>query len=203
VQARVLLAILAAALAASPAHASALTRVYTIPGYGIRVALPSPWKAIDANHLLSGVQLQELERDNPELAGALSLMAKPGSPIKLFAYDPNRRKLFATNLNVVVTSVPASIGFAAYASALEQQIRMLSSVSRVNVSQVALPGGRAVRLSYRLRFVVAGKPLLIATLQYAFLHAGQSVVFTYTTLPQLQPTYASTFTASARSIRLA
>ena len=105
-------------------------------------------------------------------------------------------------MNVVVVSIGSGITFDAYAKALAAEISSLSSASNMVVSRVTLPAGPAVRVSYRLRFTRGGTTRQTSTLQYGFLRNGaQSVVFTYTTLPQLQPVYAAVFATSASSIR--
>jgi hypothetical protein len=177
-------------------------RVHTISGYGISLSLPSAWKALDSKHVLTPAQLQQLEQENPELAGALSAMTKPNPPVKFFAFDPVTRQDFATNVNVVVVPLASKVTFDRYAKAIASEIGSLSSVSNVSVSRVKLPAGRAVRISYRVRFTTGGKTRQTATLQYGFLpNAMYSVVFTYTTLPQLQSRYAPVFASSAKSIR--
>jgi hypothetical protein len=179
------------------------THTYTIPGEKISFALPSAWKAVDAKHLLSSSQLQKLEQENPELGTILQLANRPDSPVKFFAFDPSIHLHFATNANVVLTALPTKITFDTYATALPAEIRTLKSASNVRAQRVTLPGGQALRLTYSLRLISAGKVIHTATLQYAFLVGGtQSVVFTYTTLPQLQAQYAATFAASASSIRV-
>ena len=55
--------------------------------------------------------------------------------------------------------------------------------------------------SYRLSVSVKGRLISVLTLQYGFLHAGRSVVFTYTTLPASARFYSGVFAASAQSIR--
>jgi hypothetical protein len=203
VQARILLAVALTALAGSAPGVAAQrsSHVYLIPGYRISVALPSAWKVVDAKHVLTSAQLQELEQENPELGTVLLAISQPTSPVKFFAFDPVTRHQFATNLNVVVAPIGQKIGFDLYASALASEIRSLSSVSQLKTARVTLPAGRAVRLSYRLDFTVRGKRIQVATLQYGFLRGGtRSVVFTYATLPQLQSLYGAAFSASASSI---
>ena len=202
-QARVLLSVVLVALAGSSQGVAAQrsSHVYTVPGYRIRVALPSSWKVVDAEHVLTSTRLQALEQENPELGGALSTMSRPGSPVKFFAFDPVTRRRFATNVNVVVAPIGSKITFDTYTTGLAGAIRGLSLASQLKTTRVTLPGGPALRLSYRLHVTVRGKSLEVATLQYGFLRGGtQGVVFTYTTLPQLQSRYAALFSASASSI---
>ena len=203
-RARLGLCLVVAALASAGAGLAAQPpyRVNAVPGYGISLSLPVPWKAVDSAHVLTAAQAAALDRDNPELAGALSEISKPNSPIKFFAFDPMTRLAFATNVNVVVVPIPGRVSFDTYAKALVGEVTGLSTVSRLSSKRVKLPAGQAVRVSYRIRFVAGGKTRQAATLQYAFLRNGtQSVVFTYTTLPELQTLYSRVFAASASSIR--
>jgi hypothetical protein len=203
VQARIVLSLVAAALALAPAADPAGgSRTYAVPGTAIRLSLPAPWKVVDAAHVLGSAEIAKLEQENPELGPALAAANQPTSPVKFFAFDPLTHRQFATNANVIVAPIPAGLTFDTYASALAAEIGTLSSVSRLVTSRVTLPAGRALRLSYRLRFTAGNRTIQVATLQYAFLHGAQGVVFTYTTLPQLQQAYAASFAASARSIRL-
>ena len=105
---------------------------------------------------------------------------------------------------MVVVTLSQALSFDTFAKALSSEIRNVSSVSSLTVTRIPLPAGPAVRLSYRLRFTSVGQTRQTATLQYGFLRNGiQSVVFTYTTLPQLQKLYARVFAASPASIRFA
>jgi hypothetical protein len=174
---------------------------YTIPGYGTSIALPSSWKTVDYRQLVKAGVLDQLARDNPELAGTFAAMAQPNSPIKLFAYDPQVANGFATNANVVIAPLGGQVAFSEYQRQLVGQLGTLSSVSHLRSSPVRLPAGRAVRLSYCLRVKSRGRMLSVQTLQYAFLNAGQSIVATYSTLPASARFYSGVFATSARSIR--
>jgi len=174
---------------------------HAIPGYGTSIALPSSWKTVDYRQVLKTGDLDQLARDNPELAGSFAAMAQPDSPIKLFAYDPQVAKGFATNANVVVVPLGGPVGFTEYERQLVGELRTLSSVSKLRSSTVRLPAGRAVRLSYRLGVNAHGRVLSVQTLQYALLNGRRSVVVTYSTLPAAARFYSGVFTTSARSIR--
>jgi hypothetical protein len=201
---RALLALSCVAVALTAvAHGAATPggyRTHTVPGYGISLSLPSSWRAVDSHHVLTAAQVQALAKDNPELVGALSAIRNRSSPIKFFAFDPIPTRRFATNVNVVVEPVAVKIGFDDYAKALVAELSSLSSISGLRATRTRLPAGEAVRVSYRLRFRANGRTFTTATLQYAFLRAMRSIVFTYTTLPELQPLYASVFARSATSI---
>ena len=203
VQMRVLVVVLLAALAAAaPGLAGERgSHLYHISG-GISVSLPSSWKSVDAQHVLDSAVLQKLEQENPELGGLIAAATSPGSPVKFFAFDPVVRQRFATNVNVVVAAIPTKVTFELFAAALAAEIRSLHAVSQMRTQRLTLPAGPALRLTYRIRLTAGGRSFETSTLQYAFLRDGtQSVVFTYTTLPQLKSRYAATFDASASSIR--
>jgi hypothetical protein len=181
--------------------AVAAQHTYSIPGYGISVGLPSSWKSINYRQVIKPGVLQAFARDNPDLAGSFAAMAQPNSPIKFFAYDPQVANGFATNVNVVIIPLGASIGLAEYRRRLAGEVATVSSVSQLRSATVRLPAGQAVRLTYHLKVSAAGRSITVQKLQYGFLHAGRSIVFTYTTLPTTQQFYTGVFATSAQSIR--
>jgi hypothetical protein len=128
-------------------------------------------------------------------------MAQPNSPIKFFAYDPQVANRFATNANVVVIPIGARLSVAQFRRRLASALSTVSSVSQLRSSTVRLRAGPAARLTYHLRVTVGSRSITVQTLQYGFLHAGRSIVFTYTTLPTTQRFYAGVFATSAQSIR--
>jgi hypothetical protein len=174
---------------------------HSIRGYRTSIALPSTWKTVDYQQVVKAGALDQLARDNPELAGTFAAMAQPNSPIKLFAYDPQVANGFATNANVVVVPLAGQVSFSEYQRQLVGELRTVSSVSQLRSSTVRLPAGRAVRIGYRLNVNVRGRTLLVQTLQYAFLNRRRSVVVTYSTLPASARFYRNVFTTSSRSIR--
>jgi hypothetical protein len=194
-------AIAAALVAGAGSAASGAYHRYAIPGYQTSVALPSSWKTIDYREIVKTGDLQTLARDNPELAGFFAAMAQPSSPIKLFAYDPHVASGFATNMNVVVAPVRARLTFSEYKRRLLAELQSVPGVSALHSGTVGLPGGQAVRISYRLRVNLQPRVLSVLTFQFAFFRSQRSVVFTYTTLPANARFYSSVFVTSARSIR--
>jgi hypothetical protein len=195
------LGILAVLAAGSGSAAVGSFHRYSIPGYGTSLALPSSWKTINYRQILTSGALQELANENPELAGSLAAMAQPNSPVKFFAFDPQVANGFATNANVVVVPLSMHVALSQYARSLVAEVRHVSTASHLRFSTQRLPGGEAVRLSYRLTLSVKGRKLVVNTLQYGFLHGGSSVVVTYTTLPASARFYTGVFATSARSIR--
>jgi hypothetical protein len=181
--------------------AVATQRTYSIPGYGISLGLPSTWKSVNYREILKPGVLQAFAHDNPDLAGSFAVMAQPNSPIKFFAYDPQVANRFATNANVVVIPIGARLSVAQFRRRLASALSTVSSVSQLRSSTVRLRAGPAARLTYHLRVTVGSRSITVQTLQYGFLHAGRSIVFTYTTLPTTQRFYAGVFATSAQSIR--
>jgi hypothetical protein len=191
-----------AAVAATTALAAQATgaeryKRHTIRSEGLSLAVPTPWKAVDANLPLA--TLREFERQNPKLAPFIRQLMGPSSPAKFLAFDPALRSGFATNVNVVSVAIP-NVTFAQYRAALVGEIRSIVGSEPVAARTVKVGGRRALRLDYRLR-ITAGTTVTVQTLQYAFQRPGKSVVVTYTTLPSLKSRYASTFARSAASIR--
>lgn len=191
-------ALLAAGIASS---AVAAQHTFSIPGYGTSVGLPSTWKSVNYRQILKPGVLEAFAHDNPDLAGSFAAMAQPNSPIKFFAYDPNVANGFATNVNVVIIPLGAKLTFAQYRQRLAGELATVSSVSHLHSTAVRLPAGQAVRLTYHLKVTAAQRSITVQTLQYGFLHAGRSVVFTYTTLPPSGRFYTGVFATSAKSIR--
>jgi hypothetical protein len=192
----------AAAPLAAGAGAPPLTR-HTVPGVGVTLSVPSSWVAVDYREVLTQGVIDRLSRENPRLAFLFRALRQGG--IKFVAADPIVRGGFQTNVNVVVGSVPAGLTPATYRQALVTQLGALPSVKgHVAVNSVTLPAaGPGLRLNYRLRLVVQGRPIVTKTLQYAFLRGNRSIVVTYTTTPASEGAYTSTFSRSANSIRLA
>jgi hypothetical protein len=174
---------------------------HAIPGYGTSISLPASWKTVDYRQILEPGELERFARENPDLAGSFAAMAKPSSPIKLFAYDPQVANGFATNANVVIVSLRGPISFSEYARQLVGELGTLRSVSQLHWGTVRLPAGRAVRVTYRLTINVHGRTVSVQTLQYALLPGRRSVVVTYSTLPASARFYTTVFATSARSIR--
>jgi hypothetical protein len=173
---------------------------HTVPGAGVSLALPSSWKALSAVEAKKLLGSGTFVRDNPQVAGVVALMQKPDSPIKFLAFDPLPIDRFATNANVVVLPLSRPVPLSRYRSELVAEVKSVGA-SRVAASEVRLPGGPAVRLTYGLQLKFGGRTVTTATTQYAFARPTTSVVVTYTTLPVAASTYAPIFQTSARSIR--
>lgn len=177
--------------------AFAADRRHVVQGQGVSLTVPASWVATEKG--ISPAILAQMARENPKLAPFVRGLGGPASPMKFIALDPNVRNGFATNVNVVVVSVPAGITFEQYQQALVAGLRNIVT-GKISRSVANVSGVQAVRISYRLQ-ITLGRTVTVQTLQYAFLRPGRSVVVTYTTLPSLQRGYAAAFRRSAASIR--
>jgi len=191
------LLVVAGALVGTAGGATRLQR-HAVSGQGLSLAVPGSWVVADSR--LPAALLERLSRENPRFAPFIQGLAASNAPMKFIALDPDVRDGFATNVNVVVTAVPASTTFAAYRLGVAAGVRSVLAGQRISESVVTIHGSRAVRLRYRLRLRV-GRTFTVQTLQYAFLRRARSVVVTYTTLPHLAVQYQRTFASSAATIR--
>ena len=177
------------------------TTRHPIPTAGISLATPSSWRTVDSRAALASKGVQALLKENPQLAAIINQVAGANSPVKFLSFDPNVTDHFATNVNVVVTSVPASVTLPALAAAISSQLKTLPGLaSPITTSTVTLPIGRAVKESFRLTVVSSGKKLTVQTLQYLLLRHAQSIVVTFSTTPNQSARRAATFKAIAASI---
>lgn len=193
-----------AALALSGAAAgqpAGHTTRHPIPTAGISLATPSTWRAVDSRAALASKGVQSLLRENPQLAAIINQVAGANSPVKFLAFDPKVSDHFATNVNVVVTAVPASVTLPVLAAAIAAQLKTLPGLaSPITTSTVTLPIGRVAKASFRLTVVTSGRKLTVRTLQYVLLRNAQSIVVTFSTTPNQSARRAATFRAIAASI---
>lgn len=187
---------------ASVGSAATTTRL-TIPGAGASIAVPLSWKSLDRRTVTNSAAFRRFLDDNPSLRPFVAQMTGANSAIKLMAFALGASRGFATNVNVVLTApspglTPAQIA-AIYGRELKKQLTTLRGP--VATSVVTLPSGKAVRASYKVDFVNAGKRLTVQTLQYLVLRPTKSLVVTFSTLPAEARKRNGTFTAVARSLR--
>ena len=175
-----------------------VTRV--VKEQGFSVALPKSWRSVDAHQALSS-RMKEFRKANPQIGRQIEALAQPNSPIKLLAIGP-RVGGFTTNLNVIVTRIPASVGFADWTAAEIANIRKVTRVARVKREDLQMNPGRAVHLTYQARFNSPRGPFASFVHQYMVKNDGFLYILTYSTLPSAEPRYRDTFAASARSFRL-
>jgi hypothetical protein len=197
----VLLVLLVAVTVTAAAAAAGRTTRHPIPTAGISLATPSSWRAVDSQSVLTSAAVQAVLKENPQLTAIISQVTGPDSPIKFLSFDPKMTEHFATNVNVVVTSVPANVTLPVLAAAVASQLRALPGLaSAITTSRVKLPIGPAATERFRLHVVSSGRKLTVQTLQYVLLHHGQSIVVTFSTTPSQSARRAATFGAIAASI---
>ena len=174
------------------------TRV--VQDHGFSIALPKAWRAIDAHAALSA-GIKEFRKRNPQIVRQIEALARPNSPIKLLALGATVRG-FVTNLNVIVTRIPESIGFDEWTAAEIKEIEKVPTVTRLQREETQLRPGRAVHLTYRATFNSRGGSFAAFVHQYMVKSDGLLYILTYTTLPAAEPRFRDTFADSARSFRL-
>jgi hypothetical protein len=167
-----------------------------VAGPGFTIDVPAGWRTIDAKTVLEQ-QAQEDAAARPELARALRELAKPNSPVKLFAYDPRARDGFATNVNVLVTNVPGDVAFDDWSELNVRDVRKIAM--GLETRSLTLPAGRALRLAYRTS-AFADRELTLV--QYLLLGERRAYVLTLTTLPGLEAEYTDELEAMTKSLRI-
>jgi len=195
--------VVAALVVAGTAAGSVTGRTtrHPIPTAGISLATPAAWRAVDSRAVIASKAVQSLLKENPQLAAIINQVAGANSPVKFLSFDPRVTDHFATNVNVVVTSVPANVTLAVLASAVASQLKTLPGLaSPITSSRVTLPIGPAGKESFRLTVVTNGKKVTVQTLQYVLLLHAQSIVVTFSTTPSQSARRAATFAAIAASI---
>jgi hypothetical protein len=176
--------------------------IYELPEPRFSLGVPKSWTAITRDELEDTGALERFAKDNPAIAPVLEGVLRPGSPVKFFALDPAVELGFATNVNVVVQDVADDLELSELARSSAAELRSLGVVEGLRTSEVSLPAGPAVRITFRLQARYGSASRRVATLQYALLDEGMSYVVTYSTLPELESRYAAVFEESVRSFRL-
>jgi hypothetical protein len=185
--------------APEPSGSDGLNR-YEISSGRFSIGVPETWHATTSAQMQKA-SFKRFANQNPAFAAYADVVGKKNSPFKFFAYDPVVRKRFATNLNVVVAPVRESVTPERYQRSALAEARAIAA-SKLDSSEVGLPAGKALRIEYRVRFVINGRKKAISMTQYAFLLDKTSYVLTYTTLPELRDEYADWFKLSAQSFQL-
>jgi hypothetical protein len=183
------------------ATAAAPNRTLRVADVKLSFAVPRSWISVDARNV-AGAAGKELRRENPELAAILDQLARPGSPVRLMAFDPATAGGFVSNVNVVVTPIPSGVSFAAYLQATKSElIRVPGLIGTPSARAVTLPAGRAVRTHLRAGVVVSGRNVVGDINQFAFLRNGRSIVVTFTTAAANARKAAPVVTRASKSIR--
>ncbi|MBA3432578.1 MAG: hypothetical protein H0U08_00625 [Actinobacteria bacterium] len=186
----------------STASASTTTR-RSIPGAGASIVIPTAWSVLDRRTVTSSVAFKRFIDENPSLRPFVAQMAGANSAIKLMAFDLDLSQGFATNINVVLSGPAPRLSLTQIAAIYRRELeaRLSTIVGPVATSAVTLPAGKAVRASYKVRFVNQGRRLTVQTLQYLVLGGDKSLVVTFSTLPAQASRRNGTFAAIARSLR--
>jgi hypothetical protein len=170
---------------------------YEVESGGFTLSVPEDWKAATIDEILNGDALDEIRKEDPDLARQIEPFAQPGSPVKFVALDPDVQDDFATNANVYVEEVPGGVTRDQYFEASLQ--KLTDAFGAPEQERVTLPGGEAVRVSYEQEIASGRK---VAIVQYILFEEGTGYVLTYTTLPDRSAEYAETFEASANTFEL-
>ena len=184
--------------AAPPTHAGLTVRA--VRGEGFSIAVPKRWRSIDASTVLRGAYAKQFERDNPAAAGAVEALARPNSPMKFVAIDPSGRQ-FATNVNVLVSRIPADASFDRWTRAETAEIAALKP-THLTRATVQLSAGKGYRLAYHARLRIRGLPRELAIHQYMVKRGSSLYVITFTTVAAEEARLSGTFEASARTFRI-
>ena len=193
-----------AALATSAAVTAApLGKVTTtnVPEAGLSLALPSAWRRVDAK-TAGKIAKESLAKENPQLAGILAELDRPGTGLVFFAFDPAGAKQFATNVNIIVSKIPNGVTLAQLVAASKSELSGIPGrVGDVTSVPTTLPGGSAARSVVDVALANKGKKVIARVTQFAFIRPGRSVVVSFTTRRSGYAHYVATFNAAARSIR--
>jgi hypothetical protein len=167
---------------------------------GFSIAVPKEWRSIDASTALGGESAKQFERDNPAAAGAVEALARPNSPMKFVAIDPSGRD-FATNVNVLVSRIPANASFQRWTTAETAQIAALEP-TRLTKQPVRLNPGKGYRLTYHARLRIRGTPRELAIHQYMVKRGPFLYVVTFTTAAKEEARFSDTFEQSAHTFTI-
>ena len=177
--------------------------VYEVSSQGFSIGVPPDWRVVSVDEALPEEDRQELARENPDFAPMLEALADESQPIKLFAFDPDVRDGFATNVNVIAVELPGGVGLEEFVSANKGDIERFSGLSgEVDSASVELPSGAAERLDYRLRVTSGEAEQEVATRQYLLVADEKGYVVTFSTLPQHSTRYEPEFDQIARSLEV-
>jgi hypothetical protein len=174
--------------------------VHSVPAQHFRVALPADWSVLDATKVLSSTGANRFSKRNPSIARAVAQMGRPGSPIKLAAFDlKHTQSSFTTNASVIKLQVQAPLQRVADDNAHEIQRASDYVNGSMHRRTQRIAAGNAQELRYENVLRGPHGPITFAIDQY-FVASGRTLyVLTFTTLAQLQARYAPTFAAAART----
>jgi hypothetical protein len=185
---------------ASPETPKGFT-VRAVRDQGFSIAVPKRWRSIDASAALQGKAVKRFEQENPAAAGAVEALSRPNSPMKFVAVDPSTTG-FATNVNVLVSRIPADASFERWTKAEAAQIEALRP-SGLTQGPVQLAPGKGYRLRYHAKLTIRGSPRELAIHQYMVKRGGFLYVVTFTTAAAEEAGLSPTFDQAAHTFDLA
>jgi hypothetical protein len=179
------------------------TRTLRVADVGLSFAVPKSWVSVNARDV-AGQAGDRLRKENPQLGAILDTLARPGSPVRLFAFDPETLGGIVTNVNVLVTPAPRGVSFAEFLRVLRAELQRLPGiVGTPGLRTVSLRAGRAARTHVRAGVILSGQRKVGDLTQFAFLRDGHSIVVTFTTSVAAASKTAPLITRVSRSIRFA
>jgi hypothetical protein len=182
---------------------SAGLEVYEVASQGFSIGLPPEWRVVSVDEALPEQEREQLARDNPDFAPLLDALSSGDQPIKLFAFDPEVQRGFATNVNVVAVDLPSGVTLEDFVAGNHADIEGFSGrVGPIESKATQLPGGPARSLAYGIRVTTGGSERIVATLQYLVVGKGKGYVVTFSTLPDLTERYEPVFDRTVRSLGL-
>ena len=199
----VLVALLLAACGASAGTAPKPTpspslesgwKLYSVTAEGFTIALPANWDKVDLN--VEAADAAAAFKDNPEFVKFIQGL-QLNKYVKFFGVDHQTISSdFATNVNVIAVSLPASM------TTLDQVVTAeLATYKRLQISptqqRIHLSGGDAEQLDYNLTpNTASGAKVLTAVKQYILVRLGANpteFVISLTTKADQASSYEVTF----------
>lgn len=180
---------------------------FSRPAEGFSVELPPGWKAIDLSATDLQDSINQMMTASPELAEAFGdqLPAMAASGVKLFAVDTQTdfaKVGFATNFNVLIDTVSPQIRFEDYLEANRRQLEALEIVDKpVKAKTIQLGKHSAGLFEYRMALDPKTGSKVAITQVFAISPKG-ALVFTFTTLPQLEGEYRQVFADMIGRLRI-
>ena len=197
----------APAFAAPASSRGAGWQLVSHPAEGFSVELPLGWKAIDLSAANLQGSINQTLAASPELAAAFGdqLPAMAASGVKLFAVDTQTdfaKVGFATNLNVLIDTVSPQIRIEDYLEANRRQLEALEIVDKpVKAKTIQLGKHSAGLFEYRMVLDPKTGSKVAITQVFAISPKG-ALVFTFTTLPQLEGKYRQVFADMIGRLRI-
>jgi hypothetical protein len=165
------------------------------------VLIPRGWKVIDRLHPASPEFIATYRHDDPVFAVVLERMTAPDSPFYLFAYDPERNKVFGATMNVLSVHIDGDPAYDEFERGLLQTVNKLSTRGKPVVTREAFAAGDVLKASYLHDLPTSEGCTCLAVTQYA-LHANdRAYVVSFLTAASRRSAYAPVFERAARSFR--